>query len=127
MNERQKLKKECWKLRSILVRKGNADWRGYVKCFTCGAVFHYTKIDAGHFIHKACFDHEPININPQCKRCNRWLHGNLGVYAANLIKKHGLKKFQSLEAKRFKKKDYTIKELRKIKEKLLSEIKKLEK
>jgi hypothetical protein len=34
-------------------------------------------------------DFEPLNIHPQCIRCNRWLHGNLGSYSLWLIRTYG--------------------------------------
>lgn len=71
-------------------------------CFTCGkkepdyedndgnTKSGWKRMDAGHFIHKSCLDFNEININCQCSRCNRHLHGNAGEYAIRLIKKYGI-------------------------------------
>ena len=53
------------------------------KCFTCGQPGN----QAGHYQHgKLDFDED--NLHCQCPRCNKWLHGNLGVYTLNLIELH---------------------------------------
>lgn len=96
-----------------------------VKCYTCGAIMHYKEADLGHYVHKDCFNHEEDLLRVQCSRCNRYLSGNLGVFAENLIKEHGIKKFQKLISVRYSKKDYTYKELSAIRLRLLNEIKKL--
>jgi len=57
-------------------------------CFTCGDMRPWKEQQAGHYIH-GCLDYDEININCQCVRCNKWLHGNSGVYAEKLIKKYG--------------------------------------
>ena len=54
---------------------------------------------------------DDINVNCQCVRCNKWLHGNLGIYAINLIEKHGLKKINELRKRRDIVKRWTIEEL----------------
>ncbi len=72
------LKKLAWKEFSIYVRQSNADWRGYVPCFTCGVqlVWNSEEAHAGHFIHDK-LDFDPININPQCQQWNYWKKGNI--------------------------------------------------
>ena len=46
-------------------------------------------MQAGHYIHKDCLDYDDVNIHCQCARCNKWLSGNLGVYAERLIAEYG--------------------------------------
>ena len=76
----KKLKTKLWELVSLFVRTKDAGWAGYVPCYTCGEVKHYTKLDAGHAIggrnNAVLFDIEIIR--PQCKKCN--MPPNRGMY-----------------------------------------------
>ena len=71
------LKKKVWKVMSLYVRE-----RDKYTCFTCGQ----TKgiMNAGHFIHGK-LDYDEMNINCQCVSCNKWNHGNLGIYGVKLL------------------------------------------
>jgi len=82
------LYKKCWDQWSIYVRASAADWKGEAQCFTCGKRDRWRLLQAGHF-HHGHLDFEPLNIHPQCARCNKWLHGNLNEYAHALVKKYG--------------------------------------
>jgi len=90
----KKLRGKAWELMSLFTRLKWADDKGFVKCVTCGKVFHYTKMNAGHFVHGTPshgyqYDYIEENINPQCVRCNKWLHGNLIQYTTFIALKHG--------------------------------------
>lgn len=85
----KQLKKDAWKYISIIVRSENADFAGYTRCYTCKEVKLWKEMDCGHFIHDKG-DFLKDNLKPQCSRCNRFLHGNLGVYAERLIEDNGL-------------------------------------
>ena len=78
------LHKKTWKLYSEYVRRTE---NGI--CYTCGVSRHWKDMDAGHYIHLDALDFDPINIHCQCTRCNRFLHGNLGVYAERLMIEYG--------------------------------------
>lgn len=80
-----KLHAKAWRLFSEYVRRKDNG-----VCYTCSKVDHWTRMDAGHFIHKNCLDFDPRNVHSQCTRCNRFLHGNLGNYAIRLTKEYGL-------------------------------------
>lgn len=67
-----------------------------------------------------------FNVNGQCVRCNMHLHGNLINYRIGLIKKYGIKKVEKLE-KYHKMNNYTIFELKDLKEKYKSKIRALSK
>lgn len=108
------LRKLAWELRSEYVRRKDADSRGNVRCFICGAKFHYKKVNAGHYIHRNALDFDRINIQISCIRCNRWLHGNLGLFACRLIEVFGLRAYRALEAKRNIKHYFSRRELDKI-------------
>lgn len=95
------LHKKAWDLQSIYIRRSA---KGI--CFTCGTHKHWKDTDAGHYIHKKSMDFVLMNINCQCNRCNRFLHGNLGVYAERLIAEYGedaLMRLRRIEAERDKK------------------------
>jgi len=65
------------------------------KCVTCGAP---DTLQAGHYFH-AVLDFDEMNINAQCTRCNKWLHGNLAVYAVYLVNKYGVEELHKLDAR----------------------------
>lgn len=115
---RRKLFKECWKLMSEWIRTKDADWRGYVKCFTCGYVKDYRETNAGHYIHDK-LDFDERNIKVQCTRCNLRLSGNLGIYAEKLLMMYGENFLWELRKDaQEKRNNYSYEELFKIKEDL---------
>lgn len=90
-------------------------------CFTCGKEIDNMKgkLSAGHFIldskngNATSFDEH--NVHAQCSwYCNRMLHGNLGNYATNLIKKYGQDELDRLQRLKLISKKWTIDELDKI-------------
>lgn len=87
-NPLPKLKAKAWKVFSAYIRKRD----GY-RCFTCGK--KEKPGQAGHFKHGR-LDFDEMNINCQCVRCNKWLHGNGIAYAMNLIDKYGESKVREL-------------------------------
>jgi len=78
------LRNAAWVLMSEFVRRRD---RGI--CFTCGDRRDWKQQQAGHFVHKNSLDFDERNVNCQCARCNKWLHGNLTVYAMRLMEKYG--------------------------------------
>ena len=75
-------------------------------------------MDAGHFRHRSLntFFLE-INVHCQCIYCNRFLHGNLGVYAVELDKKYGAGTAERLiKESRIYHSPYSKKELKEIAE-----------
>ena len=103
------LRKKAWKLQSELIRR-------YEKgiCFTCGDTRSWKEQQAGHYIHKDCLDFDLVNIHCQCVRCNKWLHGNSGVYAERLIAEYGEAAIMELRQRSQRIKKFTIFELEKI-------------
>jgi hypothetical protein len=75
------LKNKVWRVFSKYIRL-----RDKYTCFTCGKVERPGQ--AGHRYHGR-LDYDPINVNCQCPRCNKWLHGNLGEYERRLVEKYG--------------------------------------
>ncbi|HDY86634.1 MAG TPA: hypothetical protein ENH82_00790 [bacterium] len=72
-------------------RLEEADHQGVVRCISCGAFHHYKLCDAGHYIPRAHKGtrYEELNVWPQCKKCNKWLHGNVAKYRDGLVNKIG--------------------------------------
>ena len=99
----KRLRDKCWEAMSLFTRLKWANPKGFVSCVTCGKVWHYTKMNAGHFIHgnkSHCykFDYNEHMINPQCVRCNKWLHGNLINYVTFITLKYGPEYVKLLKA-----------------------------
>jgi hypothetical protein len=87
----KKLEDRLWDIFSIYIRLRDSDKQGICKCFTCGALKHWTKGDAGHGIprqHKATKFNE-INNNFQCKGCNGFEGGMREEYKKAMDKKYG--------------------------------------
>lgn len=67
------LKKEAWKIFSLVVRRSAAGKNGLAGCVTCGGVGHWKKLQAGHFVPKSkglVFWFIRKNVHPQCRACN---------------------------------------------------------
>lgn len=96
------LHKKAWDVFSKWVR--NRDKR----CVCCGS---RNNLQAGHF-HHGVLDFDEMNINAQCARCNKWLHGNLSQYSVYLINKYGQEAFNQLDARHWlaKKGEYRTQE-----------------
>lgn len=92
-NSIAKLDKDLWKLFSKYTRIKDADFKGYVACFTCHKQDDHRLMDAGHYIPKATsgsyLKFYEKNVHPQCQDCNRLKHGNYAVYKGQLILKYG--------------------------------------
>lgn len=91
----KQLKKDAWKYTSIYVRSKDADFAGYQECYTCRQMKLWKEMDCGHYMHGKG-DLELDNLKPQCVKCNKYLEGNLGLYAERLIEEYGLAWLQQL-------------------------------
>ncbi len=100
------LRKRTWKLESEYVRCYE---QGI--CFTCGRKKPWKEQDLGHYIHRDCLDFDEINNHCQCTYCNRFLHGNLGVYAECLIAEYGEEAIIRLRQRANQVKKFTVTEL----------------
>lgn len=61
------------------------------RCISCGQPITFNTCDAGHFIpriHTSTRFNE-MNVNAQCKLCNRGKDGNIPNYEKGLIRKYG--------------------------------------
>ena len=114
-----------WKKRSLsYCRKRTAEMfqryirtkyarNGRLRCVTCGKHGPADKFDAGHFFsrrHNATLLDER-NCYPQCKRCNRYLSGNMAPYTEFMMKEHGPEGVKRLAQDARKLKRFTRQEL----------------
>ena len=104
------------------VRRRGCDKCGFLKCWTCGKRVHWKRANAGHFIHKKFLDFDEINIQAQDVYCNLRLHGNLGRFAYQIVKKYGMKELGRLESLRYVDRKIKRQELEKIIIKLKNKI-----
>lgn len=84
-------------------------------CISCEKPLN-NKFDAGHMYpttYQFLRFHED-NINGQCVRCNRDLHGNAHEYAPRLEKKIGFDRMQWLHAHRHDRLELTIEDLKEL-------------
>jgi len=109
----KKLHQKAWKLMSLFIRNRGAK-DGANRCFTCGKWENIKDLDCGHYIHRDSLDFNEVNLQSQCTKCNRFLHGNSGVFAHNLIMTYGLQVYKELEGLRFREHYFSIKELEEI-------------
>lgn len=109
------LKNKVWKVFSEYIRRKYADYRGYVRCITCGRMAHWKTMDAGHFVSRqynaTLFDEE--NVHPQCKRCNNQ-GGEPESYALYLQRRYGMGMLETLRRRKLKTKQFTVQELQKL-------------
>jgi hypothetical protein len=107
------LKKKAWKLFSEWIRRRDANFRGYVRCYTCKKVYHWKRIQAGHYVsrqHNSLF-FSTKNVKPQCFSCNIWRYGNSDEFALALKKEYGEHILEELNKEKKKTKQFTVKEL----------------
>lgn len=111
MKKLSTVKKKLWKLVSEYVRRSNANLDGFCDCVSCGKVYHWKQMDAGHFVggHKNYNFFDLRNINPQCTYCNRYMHGNLIPYYEFMLEKYGKEVIDEL--KTYRTVTYTIPQL----------------
>lgn len=105
---KKRLHRKIWKVFSEWVRR-SADG----VCYCCGKKQDWRKCHAGHYIHNK-FDYSPINVKCLCSRCNTFLHGNLGVFAENLIREYGLEQVESLRERAKESYDLDITQLERL-------------
>lgn len=94
-NPTKKARAKAWAAFSKFIRArdcvltcGTTD---YGKCCTCGKVFEYGRLQAGHFIpgrnNAILFD--PRCVHAQCVGCNIYANGRQPVYYQFMIEKYG--------------------------------------
>ena len=83
------LKRKADRVFSAWIRRRDALPDGTGRCISCGII---TKLQAGHWIKRGhlALRYDPRNVHGQCVRCNHFLGGNEGAYAAALVRKYGV-------------------------------------
>lgn len=58
-----------------------ADGKEYVRCYTCGNLFHVSTIEVGHYHSRRymAIRWDERNVRPQCHRCNQDMEGASGA------------------------------------------------
>lgn len=73
---------------------------GYVRCISCGRVYHWTEIQNGHYVSRAnmATRWSERNCHPQCVACNVMQHGNMIAYRQALVNLYGENGVKMIEA-----------------------------
>ena len=90
--KRSTIVKKLDKIFSIWVRSKDADFHGYVDCYTCGVTKNWKyEIDAGHFMGRGKYATrwDEQNVKPQCKKCNGFRSGEQYLFSKHLDKEYG--------------------------------------
>jgi hypothetical protein len=106
-------KKQKLKTRSDWIKEAQIEFNRYCRvrdfgrgCISCDSLSGFDGIrggefDAGHFLSRGAKPHlrfDERNCHAQCKRCNRYLSGNIANYRERLIVRIGLQEVLSLES-----------------------------
>lgn len=85
MRSRKSLVKEADRVFSLHIRNRGATYE-YNHCYTCGKYLPVYALQAGHFIGRRYYTTRwhPLNVWPQCNKCNVEKSGNLVVYERKL-------------------------------------------
>lgn len=91
------VKKEFDRVFSIYIRQRD---RG--QCFTCNIKKRWKYMQNGHYVSRTHMNtrYDETNNHCQCPGCNIFKHGNMDVYAINLIKKYGVDILEELNKKK---------------------------
>ncbi|KKL66115.1 hypothetical protein LCGC14_2148220 [marine sediment metagenome] len=85
----------------------------YGKCFTCGRIYEFELLQAGHFVgnrnSSILFDERNTHI--QCSLCNCGLDGNKNAYAKKMQQLYGLEVIDKLLILARQVKKYSVGEL----------------
>ena len=106
-----KIKRETLKTRGDWIKEAQIEFNKYVRlrdsskgCISCGSACGESSIggsgDAGHFRSRGSAPHlrfDERNCHLQCKRCNRYLAGNVADYRVGLVRRIGMDAVDALE------------------------------
>jgi hypothetical protein len=105
-------KKQKLKKRSDWIKEAQIAFNGYIRardydklCISCDSSLKAESVgggyDAGHMLSRGAKPHlrfDERNCHGQCKRCNRYLSGNVANYRQRLIIRIGLSEVEALES-----------------------------
>lgn len=82
---------------------------GYFRCISCGQTKPFAQADCGHYINRQHMStrFDEMNCNAQCRKCNRFMEGNMQGYRQGLVAKYGEQKVLLLEAKKNQARKYS--------------------
>ena len=97
------LKTKADNLHSIFIRRGAADIQGYVTCY-CGVKIRWQDSDCSHYIPRGilALRYDTRNTAPSCKKCNRFMGGNIQAYSIYLESRYGSGILQELHKEKQK-------------------------
>lgn len=121
-------RKEKLKSRSDYIKEVQIEFNKFIRirdidnsCISCPAPLKQESVgggyDAGHFLSRGAKPHlrfDERNCHGQCKRCNRYLSGNIANYRERLIARIGIAEVEALEADNAPR-HYTIDQLKELK------------
>lgn len=69
------------------------------QCISCGRILPIEQCDAGHYVNRQhqSLRYNELNVNGQCRHCNRFDEGNMQGYRQGLVEKHGELTVKQLE------------------------------
>jgi len=111
---KKSLRNKCWDAFSEMVRSKASDWKGEVRCYTCGATGRWKgdRFQAGHFQSGRCnailFDEEQIRV--QCYSCNCCKAGEQYEFGKKLEKEYGIDKVKEFKKRRHQTLKYSPKD-----------------
>lgn len=119
---------------SIYIRIRDSDTNGITTCCSCSKKVQWRQSDAGHYVNRKHMSlrFSEINVNSQCRSCNRFDEGNIPAYGLFLQKKYGddiIAKLLLTKQKTHKISKYELKEIAnfyKVKAKDLANLKHIE-
>lgn len=104
-----KLKLDAMQTKPQLVKKAQTAFNAYIRardkgktCISCDTPLgsEPNSYDAGHFRSVASAAHMRYvedQVHGQCKKCNRWLAGNVVEYRKRLLERIGLERLEQIE------------------------------
>jgi len=125
---RENARKQRNELKSVqrLIQEARRPFQKWIRkrdenepCISCGTT-NSDLWDAGHYFKAELYSgliFQEINVNKQCRKCNRYLDGNEANYRIGLVKKYGAEVVRQFEknANQFRKYKYSKAELIEIK------------
>ena len=71
---------------SEFIRLRDSDQNGYCRCITCGRIFYWKEIDAGHFVQRdrLATRYNEQNVHAQCQHENRFRSGQQFVHGQKI-------------------------------------------
>lgn len=99
-SKKNKLRDKLDAIFSKYIRIKHADCNGYCRCYTCGAIVPWTKIQCGHYMSRRFLSTRFMeqNVRPQCMKCNVLLHGEVQAYRRHLVDEIGENEVNKIEA-----------------------------